>query len=143
MEVGGSVQEISIAARNFAVASDADVKLNLGAMKPTAHRNGNGSTRYTYERQSWSLSELEVSIDASGDQLQFLQDIANSLEPVDCTITLADDTIYQGVGRPDLGDYSTAKATISLALVGSGQLTRQVGGITPRRALSSVEEVFG
>jgi len=45
---------------------------------------------------------------------------------VPCTINLVDGTVYQGNGLVvDNGGFSTAKATASLTLMGSGQLTKQ------------------
>lgn len=126
MSVGGSVQAISIGGNDYSVAADSDVKLKFGGIKPTTRRNGDGSTRITGEREDWSLSDIDVSVDASSGQLDYLQSVANELEFVACTITLIDGTVYQGQGIP-VGDhdFSTAKSVVSLTLMGSGALTRQ------------------
>jgi hypothetical protein len=124
--VGGSIQAVSIGGTDFSVAADADVMLDLGGTKPTVHRNGDGSSRVTGEEVPWSLSGIEVAIDASRNQLVFLQSVAHSMEFVNCTITLVDGTTYQGLGMVvDDRAYSTAKATMPLALMGSGELTSQ------------------
>lgn len=130
MPVGGSIAAVSIGGQNFAVASDCDVGLNLGAIKPTTRRNGDGTTRVTGERQDWSLTDIDLSIDASADQLSFLASIANALELTNCTITLIDETVYQGNGIP-IGDFSfsTGKSVLRLSLMGEGQLTKQASGL--------------
>lgn len=126
MPVGGSISALSIGGSDFAVASDSDVTLKLGGTKPTTHRNGDGTTRVTGEREDWSLSDIDVSIDASGNQLDFLQSVANALEMVPCTITLIDGTIWGGTGLPvDDRSFSTAKSVMRLSLMGSGQLIKQ------------------
>ncbi len=134
MAAGGSISSLSIGGNDFSVASDCDVGLRIGGLKPTTHRNGDGTTRVTGEQEDWALNDIDVSVDASSGQLQFLQSVANQLEPVNCTITLIDGTIYQGSGLPVSDrDFSTAKSVMRLSLMGSGQLTKQepplLGGI--------------
>jgi hypothetical protein len=127
--VGGSILSVSIDSVDFAVAADAEVTLKLGGTKVTARRSGSGATRYTGEEEDWALSGIEVSIDLSRDDvnpLDYLQRVADTLEPVPCTITLIDGTVYQGNGLVvDDHDFSTAKATAGLTLMGEGKLTKQ------------------
>jgi len=124
--VGGSILEVTIAGEHYAVASDSDVRLKLGGTKPTVHKNGDGSTRVTGEQEPWSLSDIDVSIDASSNQLVVLQRVANAMEHVTCTIELIDGTVYQGRGLlVDDRDFSTAKAVMRLNLMGDGELTLQ------------------
>jgi hypothetical protein len=126
MPAGGSISALSIGGQDFAVASDCDVSLKMGGTKPTTHRNGDGTTRVTGAREDWALSDIDVSIDASENQLDFLQSVANALELVPCTITLIDGTIYGGSGIvADDRSFSTAKSVMRLSLMGSGQLTKQ------------------
>src|ERR1700733_11815216 len=97
--VGGSILAVSIAGNDFAVAADADAKLRLGGVKNTARKFGNGTTAFTQETESWSLSDIELAIDASRGQIQFLQSVANQGDPFPCTITLIDETVYSGIGQ--------------------------------------------
>ena len=124
--VGGSIVAVSIDGRNFAVAADADVTLKLGGKKVTPQPNGNGTARYTAEVEVWGLKGIDVAIDQDQADLQFLQSNADAMTAVNCTITLIDGTVYQGKGIvADDHDYSTAKATAGLTLMGEGQLTAQ------------------
>ena len=127
MATGGSIESISVDSRGFAVAADCDVKLQLGGYKKTAHRNGNGTTRYTGEQVPWSLTDIDVAVELDNDDLAFLQRTANNFNTVPCTITLVDGATYQGEGTVT-GDveFSTAKATAKLSLTGTGELTVQV-----------------
>jgi hypothetical protein len=149
--VGGSIKRLELAGRNFSVAADADVRLKLGGTKVTAVRNGDGSTRYVGEEEDWALLGVTVAIDASANAeapqlptgrgwasrdvsidtsnknaLYFLQDIVREMDPVPCAIELIDGTIFHGSGLV-VGDreYSTAKATMTLDIMGSGELTKQ------------------
>lgn len=124
--LGGSIAAVSIDGRNFAVAADADVTLTLGGKKTTPQPNGNGTARYTAEVTVWGLKGIDVAIDHDQDDLGFLQRNADAMTPVNCTITLIDGTTFQGKGIvADDHDYSTAKATAGLTLMGEGQLTPQ------------------
>lgn len=124
--LGGSIAEVAIDGRNFAVAADADVALTLGGKKVTVNPNGNGTARYTAEVTAWGLKGIDLAIDNDQDDLGFLQRNADAMTPVNCTITLVDGTVYQGKGIvADEHDYSTAKATAGLTLMGEGQLTKQ------------------
>ena len=124
--VGGSIAAVSIDGRNFAVATDADVSLKIGGKKITVAANGNGSARYLGEVEPWSLSGIEVAIDNDADDHGFLQRNADAMVAVNCTITLMDGNVYQGKGIvADDHDYSTAKATTGLTLMGEGKLSQQ------------------
>lgn len=124
--LGGSISAISIDGRNFPVAADADVSLKLGGKKIDVQANGNGTARYLGTVEPWSLSGIDVSIDQDQDDQGFLQRNANAMAAVNCTITLVDGTVYQGKGIvADDHDFSTAKATTGLTLMGEGQLSQQ------------------
>lgn len=124
--LGGSVAEVAIDGRNFAVAADSDVPLTLGGKKVSVESNGNGTARYLGTVVPWSLKNIDVAIDHDQDDLGFLQRTADAMTAVNCTITLVDGTVFQGKGIvADDHDYSTAKATAGLTLMGEGQLTPQ------------------
>jgi hypothetical protein len=124
--VGGSIQAVSIGGTDFAVTADADAKLRLGGTKLSPQRYGNGTTIFTGSTEPWSLTDLEIGIEADRGHLQFLQSVASAFDPVPCTITLVDGTVYSGMGElVDDHDFSTAKATATISLMGSGQLTKQ------------------
>ena len=124
--VGGDIFGVSIAGVNFSVASGSNGTLTLGGYKPTTRRMGDGSTIVTGEAFDWSMNDVDLAIDASSNQLDYLQSVANALELVPITVTLVDGTVYQGKGIPtDDHPYSTAKATATVTIMGAGQLTKQ------------------
>jgi hypothetical protein len=124
--VGGSIKEITIDGRPFPVAADADVALKIGGKKITVASNGDGSARYLGEVGPWSLSGIDISIDHDKADIQFLQDNADAMTAVSITIELIDGTVFQGKGIvADDHDFSTAKATTGLSLMGEGKLSAQ------------------
>lgn len=124
--LGGSIAEVAIDGRNFAVAADSDVSLKLGGKKIDVQANGNGTARYLGTVEPWSLKGIDVAIDHDQDDAGFLQRNADAMTAVNCTITLVDGTVFQGKGIvADDHDYSTAKATTGLTLMGEGQLSPQ------------------
>lgn len=124
--VGGSVKAFTVDSRPFSVAADADVTFRIGGKKVTVAMNGDGTPRYLGEVEGWSLSGIDAAIDNDKDDLGFLQSNADAMAEVDCTIELIDGTVFQGKGIvADDHNYSTAKATTGLSLMGGGKLTPQ------------------
>jgi hypothetical protein len=124
--VGGSIKEITIDGRPYAVAADADVSVKLGGKKVTVAANGNGTARALGEVEPWSLSGIDVAIDHDKGDAEFLQANADAMVFVNCTIEYIDGTVYQGKGLvADDHDFSTAKATTGLTLMGEDKLTPQ------------------
>jgi hypothetical protein len=124
--LGGSISAVSVDGRNFPVTADADVALKLGGKKIDVQANGNGTARYLGTVEPWSLKGIDIAIDHNQDDQGFLQRNADAMTAVNCTITLVDGTVFQGKGIvADDHDYSTAKATTGLTLLGEGQLSKQ------------------
>lgn len=124
--IGGSIEEISIAGRIFAVASDADATKKLGGFENEVQANGNGTGRIIKTRVPWSVEGLTVSIDDLGGDHEFLQNIANGKAFVPVSMTLASGVTYSadGILTGDLG-ASSMSATASVSLSGPGTLGAQ------------------
>lgn len=126
MSTGGSVQELTIAGRTFAVTADADISRKNGGFENETQANGNGTTRQVKTRVPWSLSGVVVSCDDLNGDHEFLQDLANGNADVPITVTYASGAIYQGTGTIN-GElsYSSQNSTASFDLGGPGSLTPQ------------------
>jgi len=124
--VGGSIQEVSIDGRIYAVAADADATRNLGGFTNEVQPNGDGSGRMIKTRASWVLSGLTLSInDDAGDQAA-LQAVADLTEFVVVTVTLASGTTYRGKGTiTEAIEFSTQNSTAGVTLSGPDKLERQ------------------
>jgi hypothetical protein len=124
--VGGSIESISIAGRNFAVASDAEANRKLGGFENEVQANGDGTARIVKTRVPWAVDGLQVEIDDTRGDQEFLQSIADGKDFVAITMTLASGFTYQGTGIVS-GEVqgSTQNATASLTMSGPGEMTRQ------------------
>src|SRR5262245_58964599 len=122
--VGGSIESVSIRGRLFPVAADADVSRKLGGFENEIQSNGDGSGRMVKTRVPWLLDGVQVEINDSRADAEFLQEIADSLETVPITVTLASGVTYQGNGTVS-GEIGTSSqsTTATLSLSGTGSLT--------------------
>ena len=126
MSTSGSVESVSIAGTVFAVAADADNNMKLGGFENEMQANGDGSVRQVKTRVPWMLDGLQLSIDHDNEDLEFLQERANSPILVACSVTFASGNTYSGKGNVTgevQGSSQSGTATITLA--GSGELTKQ------------------
>ena len=72
------------------------------------------------------LSDITVSVDDDNGDQEFLQEISDAGADVPITVTMASGSIYQGDGVvTDELSFSTANATASMSLSGSGKLRKQ------------------
>jgi len=124
--VGGSVESISFDGREFAVTADSDVSIKVGGFENEPSANGNGTARLLKTRVTWSVSGANLEVDHSNDDLNFLQERADSKSYSDFTITMTDGTTYQGEGciQGELAG-SSASAAASVNFGGPGKLTKQ------------------
>jgi hypothetical protein len=124
--VGGSILSVSIRARLFSVASDADVSMDLGGYSNETQSNGNGTARIIKTRKTWMLENISVVLDPDNNDLEFLQEIADGNTFVPITIELVSGHVYQGKGIVT-GDLkgSTQNTTATITLSGKEKLTQQ------------------
>ncbi len=124
--VGGSIEKISIRGRIFPVAADAEVNRKLGGFENEIQANGNGTARKVMTAVPWLLDGVQVEIDDNRNDLEFLQEIADSLELVSIAITFANRRTYQGTGTVT-GEIqaSSQNTTATISLSGQGTLTQQ------------------
>ena len=124
--IGGSIQEISIDGRTYAVAADSDATLALGGDTNEVQANGDGSARLLKTVTPWGVTGLNVVNNHDERSHEALQAVADRNEFVACTITLASGTVYMGDGQvADTIEGSSASATIGVGLMGQGKLEQQ------------------
>jgi hypothetical protein len=108
------------------VASDAEANKKLGGFENEVQANGDGTARLVKTRAPWSIDGLQVEINDSRADAEFLQEIADSLEFVSITMTLASGVTYQASGTiTDEVQSSSQNATASIKLSGPGGLSQQ------------------
>lgn len=126
MSVGGSVQEVSIKGRSFAVTADADTSRKLGGFENEVQPNGDGTARLVKMRVAWNFGGLVIDIDDARNDQGFLQEIADRNEFVDMSITYASGVTYQGNGQI-IGEipFNSQNSTATIEVGGPGQATQQ------------------
>lgn len=124
--IGGSIESVSLDGRNFSVAADADGQMKPGGKENEVQANGNGTTRLLQTQVPFELTGISVAIDDDAGDFEFLQALKNRKGYFPMSITLAGGQVWQGTGQIT-GDNgrSTASATMTLDLMGEGELTQQ------------------
>lgn len=124
--VGGSIESVSIRGRLFPVAADAEANRKLGGFENEVQSNGDGSARLVKTRVPWLIDGLQLEVNDSRADAEFLQEIADGLVLVPITITLASGVTYQGDGTITSEVQSSSQnATAAVTLSGQGKLTQQ------------------
>jgi len=124
--VGGSIENVNINGRTFAVAADAEINRKLGGYMNEVEANGDGTARLIKTVEPFSLEGLQVSIDDARGDHEFLQDVANTNDFVPVNVTYASGSIWQGNAQIT-GDlqHASKSTTATINLKGTGKLTRQ------------------
>ena len=124
--VGGSIQEVAIDGRPFAVAADAESQRKLGGWENEVQANGNGTARIVKTRVPMKIDGLTLETDDSRGDAEFLQSIADSNDYVPLAITYASGQTYMGEGTIT-GEMQTSSQTQTTAvtLEGPGNLVKQ------------------
>jgi hypothetical protein len=124
--IGGSIESISLRGRLFPVAADAEVNRKLGGFENEVQSNGDGTARIVKTRVPWMLDGVQVEVNDTRADAEFLQEIADSLESVPVTITYASGITYQGKGTVASEIQSSSQSTTAtLSISGEGKLTQQ------------------
>ena len=125
--VGGSIQEVALSGRVFAVAADSEVQRKLGGFENEVQPNGDGMTaRLIKTRVAWMLDGLSLEMDDSRGDHEFLQGLQDQNAYFPVSIVYASGEIYQGTGQvTGETQASSQSAMASVSLMGTGVLTRQ------------------
>jgi hypothetical protein len=120
MPAGGSVQGVTIKGRYFPVDAESDVNKTLSGFTNEIKPNGDGSQRMIKSVKTGKLESIKVQIDNARQDLEFLQEVADSLDFVDVDLTEIDGTIYSG-SMQLTGDIkaSTKESTAEITLEGT------------------------
>ena len=94
--MGGPIESVTLKGRRFAVDAESDMELNLGGFINENKPNGDGSFRTIKSRRLAGAKGGALSVDNDRGDNEFIQSIADEINPVDCDITLCDGTVYSG-----------------------------------------------
>jgi len=126
MSVGGSIESVNLAGREFAVASDAESQRKLGGWENEVAANGDGGARIIKTRVPLLLDGLTLDTDDNKGDQEFLQDLADGNDFFVIAITYVSGFTYQGQAQIT-GEMQTSSqnATTAVTLSGPGTLTKQ------------------
>ena len=124
--VGGSIQEVTLNGRIFAVAADAEAQRKLGGYENEVASNGDPTARLIKTRVPLGIDGLTLETDDSRGDQEFLQELANLTDFFPVLITFASGMSYQASAQIT-GEIqaSSQNSTSSVSLMGPGILTRQ------------------
>jgi hypothetical protein len=124
--IGGSILEVSLAGRIFAVAADAGAERDLGGWTNETPANGNGTSRLVKTARSWIISGVELQADDSQGDQEYVQELANSTDFFAISVTFASGITYQGSGQlVEEAKAASQTATMVVTLAGTGTLSAQ------------------
>ncbi len=124
--VGGSIEEVTLSGRSFAVAADAEAQRKLGGFENEVQSNGGGTARLIKTRVPLSIDGLTIEVDDDRGDQEFLQELADRNDFFVVAITYASGATYQGSAQI-VGENpaSSQNATAAISLMGPGVLTKQ------------------
>lgn len=126
MAVGGSIESVSLSGRLFSVAADADSNRKIGGWENDVQANGDGTGRVIKTRVPFSVDGLNLSIDDTRGDAEYLQELQDLKDFFPISVTYASGVVYQGsaqiVGETAISSQNT---TATVALMGQLTLTRQ------------------
>lgn len=126
MPTGGSPQVAYINGREFEIPADNDPNLKIGGYKNSSEANGSGSGRLIKTRFLPGVEGLQLVVDESRGDLEYLQDLQDSKDYFKFSITLiTEGTWYGRLQMDDEIKFSPQKTIVDLNLTGTGKLTRQ------------------
>lgn len=96
MAVKGAMRFLSIQGRSFKVAHDGPGNKDTGGRNNELSMNGDGSFRVLQTVMPGSMSDVQINIDDSRNDQEFLQGIANAGLPVPVVATYASSVSYTG-----------------------------------------------
>lgn len=123
---GGSIFEITIRKRRFAVFADAASNRQLGGFENEVVSLGDGEAVLVKKRVPFRLDGLQVAIDDNAGDQEFLQEIADANGFVPVTITYVSGRTYQGQGQIEGAiQVASDNTSATITLAGTAKLTIQ------------------
>lgn len=115
----GDIAQLTINSREFDCAKEGSADLTLAGKTNELSLNGNGTAHIKQSRKPAGFSGLPISIDATRQDLEFLQDLSDTAESVPVIMTLVSGVAYSG-SLAIVGDlnHGTGEGTLTLEMRG-------------------------
>jgi len=120
MSTGGPLESVTLSNRRFPVDGEINAMVSLPGFTNEVKPNGDGqSFRLVKTAKAGKMKSIPLIIDNSRGDVEFLQEIMDSLEPVPFFATESDGTVWEGnvmiSGDPE---KSTKEATMEIEIQG-------------------------
>lgn len=117
----GAWESITINGRRFTCKADDDVTYHLsGGYENEILPQGDGTMQMKKTRVSGAISGININIDDSRDDLEFIEQCQNGTDFFPVTGTKVDGTVLSGSMQiTDKNDVSSAENTLELSLEGT------------------------
>lgn len=124
--VGGSIESITLAGRNFSVPTDTETTRKIGGFENEVQANGDGTARLIKSRVPFMVDGLNVAVDDFKQDHEFLRDLSERKDFFPITVSFASGAIWQGDGQI-VGElaFNSQNTAASFGLAGTGLLTQQ------------------
>jgi hypothetical protein len=96
MAINGAIRSMTISGRGFKVAHDGSGNKQLGGRNNEVQMNSDGSFRTIQTVMPGAINDVNVEIDDSRNDLEFLQTLATDGLPVPVVMTYASNISYTG-----------------------------------------------
>lgn len=115
----GDILALTIASREYDTAGEGSADITLSGRSNDFKLNGNGTGHVTQKRKAAGFSGLPLSIDATRQDLEALQEIQTKGEAVPVIMTLVNGVAYSG-SLVIVGDlnYSSGEGTATIEMRG-------------------------
>jgi hypothetical protein len=116
---GGTPLGLTVNGKTFDIAADANPTVMTGGFENEAAITGNGNLHVNRNRKLAGFEGLDISIDPSRGDFEYLQQLADNGEPVNVVLTLASGKSYGGFLSVDSTlEYAGGDGTASLSMHG-------------------------
>lgn len=116
---GGDLSQVMIGGREFDPVAESNVVYRLSGKVNTTTPTGNGSVHTVQKRKLGGFDSLPLSVDPSRGDLEYLQTLANNGEPVPCSMTHINGTVYAGnLTIQEAVDANTGDGQVEITALG-------------------------
>ncbi len=109
-----------IGGREFDPVNESNVVYRLSGKSNVTTPTGNGGTHTVQRLKLGGFDALPLSVDPSRGDIEYLQTLANNGEPVACSMTLINGTVYAGkLTIQEAIDANTGDGQVEITALGA------------------------
>ena len=117
---GGDILQVMIGGREFDPVNESNVVYRLSGKSNVTTPTGNGGTHTVQRLKLGGFDALPLSVDPSRGDVEYLQTLANNGEPVACSMTMINGTVYAGkLTIQEAIDANTGDGQVEITALGA------------------------